>query len=282
MILSKKKIFYNQSDKNRDKGQKRWYNDCRQPKEVNGLGWILDVLFFVILISGIAVGAKRGFADGVCKLLGKFASLLFAFALCVSFANLLESWFHMTTAIANGIGGALAGKEALNIGLPETVSGAEIGAALDAMGVSGIEKWFITTFFKDVAAIPAGTTAAVMIGTILAKWISIAIAFLALLILVRLAAELLSKLLTLVTNALAPLRILNQALGAVLGLAKACVLIFLLLLVCNWLPIEGLHAFISSSTVVGGIFNAEWFKSATSYAISGQWFADYIAGMLPQ
>lgn len=244
-----------------------------------GGGWVLDVAFFVILILGTVLGTHRGFVDGVCKLVGKITSIVLAVTFCIAFANFLELCFHMTTGITNGLAGAFAKNEELAATLP-AFTGETMDAVLKSSGVTGIAHWFIVSFFKAPETIFVGVTAAQLIASILAKWISIAIAFILLIILVRLAARLLSKALTALVDHISPLRVINRALGAVLGLIKACVLIFILLLICNWLPIGGLHAYLESSAIIGSIFRAEWFQAATSYAVSGAWFTEYISGII--
>lgn len=240
-------------------------------------GWVLDVLFFLALLLGIAFGAYRGFVAGVCKLAGKIASLIIAFVFCISFANFLEVCFHMTTGIASGIASSIAKNEVYAQGIPIDITGAELPTYLEGMELNGIAAWLIVRSFASAALIPAGTTPAVLLGSVLAKWISVVIAFVLLLLIVRLGALGLSKALGAITNSLAPLRIVNQVLGAVLGLAKALFWIFVVLLVCNWLPFEWLHDFIASGAVVGRIFVSEWFQSATSYAVSGVWFTEFMS-----
>ncbi len=243
-------------------------------------GWIFDLAFFLILILGTALGAYRGFVTGICKLAGFFVSIIFAFTFCISFANFLENCFGMTTQIANGIAGAIAKNEAYAVGLQQDVAGAEIGEVLKAQPLNGIAIWLIMRSFGDVALIPAGTTPAMMLGSVLAKWISIAIAFVGLILIVRLGTWLIRLIFGAIKKSVAPIRAVDQVLGAILGLAKAAFLLFTVLLICNWLPFEGLHAMIESSTVVGSIFKSEWFQSATSYAVSGKWFGDYLKGFL--
>ena len=116
-----------------------------------------------------------------------------------------------------------------------------------------------------------------MLGSVLAKWFSIAISFVLLVVLIKLAAVLLDKGLSGLVERVAPFRVINQLLGAILGLLKAGILLFIVLAICSWIPLESMHSFLSSSAIVGPIFRSEWFAAATSYAISGQWFDDYIA-----
>lgn len=239
-------------------------------------GWILDLVFFLVLILGTVLGAYKGFIAGVLKLAGKLFSVIFAIMFCVSFANFLELCFHMTTGIANGIASSLLDNEGYAIGLLTDVKGAEIGEALKDIGIGVFPRWIIALSFSGVETIPAGTNAAMLLGSVLSKWISIVISFLLLIILIRFGVRFLAKGLHAITNKIAPLRVVDQFLGAVLGLFKAAFLIFFLLLLCNWLPIPALHEFLGSSAVVGSIFSSEWFQSATSYAVSGAWFHKFI------
>lgn len=243
-------------------------------------GWVLDLVFFLFLVLGTSWGAYRGFVSGICKLAGKWVSLIFAVVFCISFANFLEVCFHMTSAISSGIAASIAKNEAYAVGIAADTAGAEISTALAQTNIGAFPRWLIKIWFAKVELIPAGTSAAQLIASVLAKWISVVIAFVLLIVLVRLGAFLISKFADAIIDKISPLRVLNQALGGLLGLAKACFFIFVLLLICNWIPLAGLQNFIGSSAVVGKIYTSAWFQSATSYAVSGQWFNDYIKDFL--
>lgn len=238
-------------------------------------GWVLDLVFFLILILTTAYGAYKGFVAGVCKMAGMVVTLVLSFALCVSFANFLELCFHMTTGIANGIANAIAKDEVYAAVIPEAVPGAEISEVLKGMNVGGFQRWMISGAFKDVE-IPAGATPATLLGALLAKWISMVISFVLLVVLLRLAIFIIEKGFGALSERVTPLKKADQVLGLLLGLLKGLFLIFILLLICDWLPIDGLHRFIESSTVVGSVYRAEWFQNAISYAVSGRWFNDFI------
>ena len=242
--------------------------------------WVVDLMFFLILVLGTALGAYRGFVSGVCKLAGKIASLIFAFVFCISFANFLETCFHMTSAIADGIAGSIAKNELYAQPLTTNISGAELEGFLGGMELNGIATWLMLRSFARVELIPAGTTPAMMLGSILAKWISVVIAFILLILIVRLGVWGITKTFGALKDAGASIRVVDQVLGAILGLAKALFWIFVVLLVCNWLPFDGLQEFISTSAVVGPIYRSEWFQSATSYAISGVWFDEYVKDLI--
>ena len=238
--------------------------------------WTVDLIFVLVLVAGTAFGAYRGLISGVCKMAGTLFAIVFAVIFCVSFSNFLEQVFHMTTAIANGLTNSFK-NEALLTPLPADFSGADIKSTLEALNVGWLPRSIISGAFASVETIPAGTTPAMMLGSVLAKWFSIAISFVLLVVLIKLAAVLLDKGLSGLVERVAPFRVINQLLGAILGLLKAGILLFIVLAVCSWIPLEGMHNFLSSSAIVGPIFRSEWFAAATNYAISGQWFDDYIA-----
>lgn len=237
-------------------------------------GWIIDVFFFLILFFRTLIGAHRGFVVEVCKLAGKIASIIFAFMLCVSFANFLENCFGMTTSIANGIAASIAKNDAYAVRLPHDVAGSDLLETLDSLGVNAFSRWFICLGFSDMEFVPAGTTPALMIGSILAKWIANIIAFLLLIILIRLCVLFLSRVLTNIIEKLAPFRTVNRFLGALLGFLKACFLLFVVFTIMSWLPFDSL---LDSTFVVGKLIRSEWFRNATSYAISGKWFTQFLS-----
>ena len=70
----------------------------------SGGGWILDVIFFALILIGLIIGCTRGFVRGVCKLGGTLLAVVLAFSMCTPLQAALESSFGLTTAIANGVG----------------------------------------------------------------------------------------------------------------------------------------------------------------------------------
>lgn len=240
-------------------------------------GWILDLIFFLVIILGTAWGAYQGFLVGVGKLAGKITSVICAFLFCAAFANFLELCFHLTTGITMGIANSIAKNELYAVALAKDVAGSEIGSVLKQMEIGAIPRWFISWSFADVASIPAGTTVATLIASVLAKWISIVISFVLLIILIRIGARFLAKGLKNLVDKFTPTRVMDQFLGALLGFAKAFFLAALFIIVLNWLPFTAVRSFIASSSVVGPIASSEWFRSLTSYAISGKWLTKYLS-----
>lgn len=162
--------------------------------------WILDVVFFALILLGIFLGVARGFVKGICKIAGTIFSIVVALCFCVPLHNSLEKWFSMTTAIANGIKNATV-----------------------------------------------------------ADWLSVAISFVILIIVVRLGAWILGKVGTALVNRFGAFRFVNRVLGGVLGLAEVFLFICILLTIFYWLNLPGVNAYIGSSYVVGRIYEWKWF-----------------------
>ncbi len=162
------------------------------------MAWILDVVFFVVLLLGCLIGAKIGLVKGVCKIAGWILSFVVPFVFCVAFKDALERWFGMVTAISEGIGNP-------------TIGG----------------------------------------------WISIAIAFVALIAIVRLGTFLLGNVGTIIVDCVKPAAIINGLLGGILGLFEAFLAAYFLILICGWLPIDSVHVFIQESTVVRAIYESD-------------------------
>ena len=173
--------------------------------------WILDVLFFVLLLGGTLLGVKQGLLKGVCKIAGTIFSIVVAVLFCISFQNTLENWFGLTTALT----------EAIKIPL-------------------------------------------------LAYWIANIISFIILFVVVRLGAWLIGSVGTAIVERVKWLAKLNAALGGLLGMFKSFLVIFTLLAFFSWINVGAVNDYISSSFVVGGLYNSDWFRAAvqlTAHAI---------------
>lgn len=174
--------------------------------------WILDVLFFVLLLGGTLLGVKQGLLRGVCKIAGTIFSVVVALLFCISFQNTLEHWFGLTTALT------------------------------------------------DAIKIP-----------LLAYWIANIISFIILFVLVKLGAWLIGHIGTAIVERFKLLAKVNAALGGLLGMFKGFLVIFFLLAFFTWINVGAVNNYISSSVVVGGLYNSNWFRAAvqlTAHAIT--------------
>ncbi len=104
-------------------------------------GWILDILFFVFLLGGIAMGAHRGLLKYVTKWAGWIFSFVIGFTCAVSFSNVLESWFGLQTKLAESTGGTLSSILTIVISFFALVLLVRLGALLlGVVGKSMVDK----------------------------------------------------------------------------------------------------------------------------------------------
>lgn len=136
-----------------------------------------------------------------------------------------------------------------------------------------LEGWFGTTTALNHAIggkLPFG------------QWIMVALCFIALFLIVYFGAKLVGAVGTSLVNKFAPCRIINRVLGGLLGGFKALILIFALLAICLWIPSESMHAFISSSGVVGKIFASDWFQNSFNFGALFQRVVKEVGDINPQ
>lgn len=99
-------------------------------------------------------------------------------------------------------------------------------------------------------------------GTTVAGWISVVISFIALVVIIKFGAWLVGKLGSALIDKAKPIKVVDKILGGLLGLAKALLVIFILLAILKWIGAEAIDEFIAQTTVLKGIYNSEWFATA--------------------
>lgn len=97
-------------------------------------------------------------------------------------------------------------------------------------------------------------------------WLAIAVSFLILLIGANLIAWILGALGTLLVDRVKAFGVINKILGGLWGLCEALVIIFLVLMIFNWINSDAINAFIAESQIVGKIYVSEWFQWAATFS----------------
>lgn len=137
--------------------------------------WVLDVVFFALLLLGMLFGVWRGFVKGICKLAGTIFSVIFAFTFCIPMKNALDSWFGLTSAMG---GTTAAGWGAVVISFVALVILIKLGAWLiGKVGTFLVEKFApIKVVNKVLGGILGLAKALLFVFIILAvlKWIDAA------------------------------------------------------------------------------------------------------------
>ena len=95
------------------------------------------------------------------------------------------------------------------------------------------------------------------------QWIMVAISFIFLLVITKLGCWLAGMIGNAIANKSTTLKVINMILGGLLGAFKMFIIIFVVLALFRWIPSNALHNFMSSSAIVGRIFDSQWFINAT-------------------
>lgn len=115
-----------------------------------------------------------------------------------------------------------------------------------------LESWFgLTTALTNAIKVP-----------LLAYWIANIISFIILFVLVKLGAYLIGRIGTAIVDQSKGLAKLNMALGGLLGMFKSFLIIFFLLAFFTWINVGAVNNYITSSTIVGGLYDSNWFREA--------------------
>lgn len=235
---------------------------------------IADGVLVVLLIIALFVGVKRGFVKGILKFAGTLFAIVFAFFFCVNFVDFLERTFGMVTFFSGEVMKWFSGNELMNV----PIDGGNLAEAFEAAKIPGfIADGIIAAIGEQ--EIPAETTVNMLVSPVLAKWMSIAIAFIALIILVKLAVVIVGKVLSALIERIPVINSINALLGGILGLAKMCIGLFLIFAVLHWLNIPSVNDFFAQSVIIKWFYFSEWFENSINYFISMQWYNDYFADL---
>lgn len=114
-----------------------------------------------------------------------------------------------------------------------------------------LETWFgFTTLLNKSVGAPFG------------EWLSVAICFVGLLVLIKLLSWLVGCILKSVIKVSKAMNLIDRIFGALLGIAQALFLLFIILMICQWINVPQVNEFIGSSKLVGAIFTSGWFQQA--------------------
>ena len=141
-------------------------------------GWVLDVVFFAVILIALAIGVWRGFIKGICKIAGTIFAIVFSVCFCVPMENSLESTFGMTTALSDAVGATAGGWIAVVLSFVILVVIIKLGAwLLGKLGTKLVDRFApLKTVNKLLGGLLGLVKALVFIFLLLAilKWIGLA------------------------------------------------------------------------------------------------------------
>lgn len=226
----------------------------------------LDIIVVLLIAISVLLGIIRGFVKSITKLIGSIARLVIAFFLCQPFAKLLQNIFRFDDKIMTKIdlwAEGLSPNFTINlVGMNEYQLDAAITGGLSDSSIPkifrGMFKNFINLSPENINSYQ-NITISDLIASSLTNVIMVAIAFVVLYFIVWLVVFLLNKVVDTAIKDKPILKNTNRILGAVVGLVKSFVVIFivcgLLYLFRNSFLFSGLFTTLSKSVIAGPISN---------------------------
>ncbi len=218
-------------------------------------GNVLDFIVVALLIFFALIGLRQGFVNRVVGVVGGIVALILAFSLCKPFSNLLDSLFNLNSKIASLISKAFDGNDALNIKVSDTE---QIKQILVEESIPS----FIRNKLLSSSLVQSDKTIAQMLGATIAKYCSAAIAFIVLLIAVKLICLLLRLVFSRIEDRFVCVFLANKILGICFAFLQCLVIIYLFFFVINILP----------SSIVGGLQRVVEASKITRYLTSHNLF----------
>ena len=189
---------------------------------------IASAVILLIIAIFMIVGAVKGFLGQIFGFIGGLAALILAIILCRPVANIIFS----NTTWMDG----LALKIADVFNLPDTeVEAQNLTAALTEMNYPGFMQDSIVKLAESMNE--ATVNLSIVISQTIAKFIIIALCFIALFILIRLGVLLLKGLSKALTQ-LPVIGTVDKILGLVLGFLKGLLLVYVLMFLLSIIPLE--------------------------------------------
>ncbi len=207
-------------------------------------GSVVDLIVVILILFLTLIGLRQGFIARIVKVVGGLVSFILAVLFCKKFSLLLNSLFGLNKSVAKGIKGVFKNNEALN---KPILSGEDVGAIMKEENVPS----FIAKTVKNMN-IQDGDTLSDLISRVIGGYISIAIAFIILIISIRLLCILFKFLFERIENSSVSLIFANKILGVAFGLVQGVFIVSIFFFIVGVLPnsiLSGLHKAIDESKI---------------------------------
>ncbi len=208
--------------------------------------YLLDILVVVVLIGYIIGGAKKGFVNCFFKFISSFVAILVAIALAGAFVNLTGGLFGLQETLADKF---VATFEGMGEGWNQPLPWEYLQEGLVESGFPKAITDLVTKMYSghEGEALSLGMVFAGAIGRLL----TLVIATIVLFIILKIVIFILRKTLTALIEKIPLVNKLNGLLGAVFGFLQGIVTMYILLAILSVLPIGGVAEFLSTSIILG-------------------------------
>ncbi len=214
--------------------------------------YAVDIVFLLMLFLFAFLDAKKGFIGCFFALVSTVVAIVVALLCAGGFQSLTGGLFGLEGVIAGGLTNVLSGVKGLNVDVsPSGIEGQLANASLPQF----LKDKVVQLVQSGAESIPAGTTIAMKVGEVLARFIVLLIAAVVLFILTKLLMLLLKHLLNKFVESLTAIRKVNRLLGMCVGLLKAFAITCGLLAILAIFPSQGITDFFNDTILLSGLYN---------------------------
>lgn len=202
----------------------------------------LDILLVLLLLWGALSGARKGAVQSILGFVSTILAIILAFIFFKKAAVLLEDWFGLQTALAGRME-----KVFLKFKYFDTDVSHE--GVLEILKGTNLPSFLVKEIADSIgnSNVPAGTTLAMQAGGVVARFISKAIAWLLIFVLVKIILWLFSKITSGVFRKIPLLGAADVLFGVIIGTIKSLFFIYGALALLTLIPIEGITTFINDT-----------------------------------
>lgn len=193
-------------------------------------GGVLDLIVLCLLIFVSLIGLKQGFINRLVGIVAGILSLVIAFTCCKPFANLLNITFNMQNALTGSLSKAFAKNDGFNVTITD------IDQVKNLLDNQNLLPSFIKNAVLKINNFAGDKTLAQLLGEVCAKFVVLAISFIILWLLVRLACVLLKFGFAKIEDKHDGIFLANKLLGVCLGFFQCLVVIYVIIFLVTVLP----------------------------------------------
>ncbi len=212
--------------------------------------YILDVIVLVLFVIFAIIGGKKGFINSFFGIVSTIVALFLAITLAKVVLQATNGFFGMQGWLYKTFEGSFAKIDGFNA----DVSDSGVEAALKTQNVSVVVARLVMKIAGNKESLPAGTTLAHLLGEATSSLAASLIMGVILFIVVKLTMFFMKKILNGLANKISLFKGVNVLLGSAFGVFRVLIIVCIVLAVLTLFPFEGLVSYLSSSLLVGALY----------------------------
>jgi len=227
------------------------------------------VVVLIVLIFGL-IALSKGFFKCLMGFIGTIVAIVLAFTFAKTMSSYFEKWWGWLTKLTQFFTEKFSAINGFDMEITGDLNGDLSSAEVPAFIVSILIKVFSDT------EIPEGTTIAQLIASPLANLLIVAASFLIIFILIRLISVILANTVGLALNKMPVISGINKFFGFVLGIIEGLFLVYFILIVLSFIPVQAVTDMIYNSVLTRFLYDYNLFGWLLNFIINESFIKDIL------